>query len=166
LVGVGAGAGAADGQVFGEEILEFGDAGLPHRDADADLVIGAADPVEFLRIEGIALADQQGIERNAAPDRADRGTVAWRDAIKVIGEAKTAGAFEIFRHQRRIAGDVCAEMPADHPRIKVVGAADAIADIEIDGAAFVEVCRALRRGACARRNEAQHKRRNHEHHAR
>ena len=51
-----------------------------------------------------------------------------------------------------------AEMPADHPRIKVVGAADAIADIEIDGAAFVEVCRALRQRVCARRNEAHYKR--------
>src|SRR5437763_17016469 len=40
LIGVGAAAGAADGQIFANEILEFADPGLPHRDADADLVIG------------------------------------------------------------------------------------------------------------------------------
>jgi hypothetical protein len=50
-------------------------------------------------------------------------------------------------------------MPADHPRIKVIGAADAVADVEIDGAAFVEVCRALRQSDGARRKEGQHKRR-------
>ncbi len=155
LIGIGAGAGATDGQVFDEEILEFCDAGLPQSDANADLVIGAADPVELLRVEGVALADQQRIEGNAAADRADCGTIVRRDAIKVIGEAKTAGAFEIFRHNRGTAGDMRAEMPADHPRIKVIGAADAIADIEIDGAAFVEVCRALCQRVCARRNEAR-----------
>ena len=72
LIGIGAAAGAADGQILGEEILEFADPGLPHRDADADFVIGAANPVEFLRVESVALADQERIEGDAAANRADR----------------------------------------------------------------------------------------------
>src|SRR5262249_14748616 len=154
LIGVGAGAGAADRQLLDKQILELGDAGFPHCDADAYLVVGAADPIEFLRIEGVALSDQERIESNAAPDRADRGTVARHDAKKVIGETKAAGAFEVFRHQCRIARDMRAEMPADHPRVEIIGAADAVADIKVDGAALVKTFGILRRGANNRGDDA------------
>jgi len=50
--------------------------------------------------------------------------------------------------------NVRAEMPPDHPRIKVVSAADAVADIEIDGATLVEIVQRVRPGN-AERNDAQ-----------
>ncbi len=153
LIGIGAGAGAADRELLGEQVLEFGDAGILHRHADADFVIGAADPAEFLRVEGVALADQQRIEGDAAADRAERGAVLRRDAIKIIGEPQTAGAFHVLRHQRRIAGDMRAHVAADHARIEVVGAAGRVADIEVDIAVLVEVLDALREHDRGRRND-------------
>ena len=156
MIGIGAGAGAADGQVLGEEILEFGDAGLAHRDADADLVISAGNPVESLRIEGIALADEERIESDAAADRADRGAVMRRHAVEIIGKTQAAGAFEVLRHQRRIAGNMPAEMPADHPRIKVISAADAVADIKVDGAALVEIAHRVGESRAERNQTHEH----------
>ena len=73
LIGVGAGAGAADRQFLGEQVLEFGNAGILYRHADADFVVGAADPAEFLRVERIGLADQQRIEGDAAAEGTERG---------------------------------------------------------------------------------------------
>jgi hypothetical protein len=58
LISVGAGAGTADRQLLGEQVLEFRDAGILHRETDADLIVGAAEPVKFLRVELVALADQ------------------------------------------------------------------------------------------------------------
>ena len=48
LVGVGGRAGAADVELRGQQVFELGDLGaaVPHH-ADADLVVGAADPVEL-----------------------------------------------------------------------------------------------------------------------
>jgi len=46
-------------------------------------------------------------------------------------------------------------MPPDHPRIKVVSAADAVADIKVDGAALVEIAHRVG-GSRAERDEAEH----------
>src|SRR5205823_5798937 len=62
LVGVGRGAGAADDQLPRQQILEPGDAAGAPGDADADLVVGAADPVVFGRVELRRFVAQQRIE--------------------------------------------------------------------------------------------------------
>src|SRR5262249_25266022 len=68
------------------------------------------------------------------------------DVVEPIGEPQAAGAFEVLRHDGRIARGVLAEMARDGAGIEVIGAADAVADIELDVAAFVEVARCLSRG--------------------
>ncbi len=45
-------------------------------------------------------------------------------------------------------------MARDRARIEVIGAADAVADVKIDVAAFVEIGRRLRRGRCQRQDNA------------
>ena len=106
LIGVGARAGSADGQLLGEEILELGDAGIASRHADADLVIGAADPAEFLRVERIALSDQERVEGDAAADGADRGAVLRRHPIEEIGKPQAARALDVLLLECRITLDV------------------------------------------------------------
>jgi hypothetical protein len=158
LIGVGAGAGAADGKLLGEQILEFGDAGILQRHTDADLVVGAAEPVEFLCIELVALADQERIEGDAAADGAERRAVLRRHAVEPVGEPQAAGAFHVARYQGRVSGNVRAHVTADHARIKVVGAAGRVADIFVDIAAFVEIGRALRGSETCCPAQQQHSR--------
>src|SRR5262249_12900033 len=61
-------------------------------------------------------------------------------------EPQAAGALHVLHHDRRVARDVLAQVPSDGPRIEVVAAADAVADVEVEGTAFVEVPRALGTG--------------------
>ena len=91
LVGVVAGAGRADGERLGVEIVKFGKAGRSERDADAHLVVGAADPGEFRGVELCAIFVEKRIERCTAANRADDGAVVRRRRIEIIGKAKTAG---------------------------------------------------------------------------
>src|SRR5262249_32039843 len=69
LVRIGGGAGAADIQHIGQQVVELGDFGaaVPY-DAHADLFVGAADPVEFRSFELRRLVAEQRIKAGAAPD--------------------------------------------------------------------------------------------------
>ena len=116
-------------------------------DADADLVVGAADPVELGRVELRALVAEQRIEAGAAADDAEGRAVLGADIVEPVGEPQAAGALHVLRHDVRIAGNVLAHVAREHARIEVVAAADAVADIEIDGLALVEVGHALRAAA-------------------
>ena len=132
----------------GQEVLEFHDLGaaVPHH-ADADLVIGAADPVEPVAVELRGLVAEQRIEAGAAADGADHRAVLVGDVVEPVGEPQAAGAFHVLRRHRRIAGNVLAEVARDQPRVDVVAAADAVADHHLDGLALVELGRRL--GGCA-----------------
>src|SRR5262249_25644000 len=59
------------------------------------------------------------------------------------------------RHDGGIAGNVLAEMARDGARIEIVGAADAIADVEIDVLAFEKIRRRLRVGKGHRRSREE-----------
>ena len=128
----------------GQEVVEFGDLGaaVPHH-ADADLVIGAADPVEPVAVELRGLVAEQRIEAGAAADGADHRAVLVGDVVEPVGEPQAAGAFHVLRRHLRIAGNVLAEMARDQPRVDVVAAADAVADHHVDGLALVELGRRL-----------------------
>src|SRR5262249_39215245 len=133
LVGVGAGAGAADRHLLGAQVVECGDAGAsPERHTHANLMIAAADPGEFGRVKLRRLLAEQWIEAGAPPDDAEYRAVLGADAIKPIGEAKAAGAFHVLHHDRGIARDVTADVPGEHTRPQVVTAADAVADVKLD----------------------------------
>src|SRR5262249_14951257 len=145
LVGVGGGAGAAHGQFVGQEIFKPGDLGasVPH-DADAHLVVGAADPVELGAVELRGLAAEQRIKAGTAPDGAEHEAVLGCDVEEPVGEPQAAGAIHVLGRHHRIARDVFAEVTGDHSGVDVVAAAHAVADHQVDVLAFVEVGRALR----------------------
>ena len=63
---------------LGQHVLELGDAAGVPGDADADLVVGAADPGEFGGVELRRLVAEQRIEAGAAADDAERRAVLRR----------------------------------------------------------------------------------------
>jgi len=151
LIGVVTGAGRADGERLRQHILEFADAGGSQRDADADLVIGAADPGEFRGVVSRARFAEQRIERGAPAGGANHAAVARRSTVEIIGQPQAAGAFHVLRHDGGIARDVAAEMARDQPGVKVITTADAVADLQIERFSPVEIGRAL----CGRRRDLQ-----------
>ena len=94
-----------------------------------------------------ACVAEQRIEAGAAADdaegravlRARRCRASWRAAAMPAPS-------HVLRHHGRVAGDVLADVAREHARVEVVGAADAVADVEIDGLALVEVGRRSGRG--------------------
>ena len=142
LVGIGARAGAADRELLGEEVVELGDAGTLHRHADADFVVGAADPGEFRGVERVALADQQRIEggcrgrscRTRCRPWGRRDRANWRAAgcrRLPCSSARWSGCRECD----------CRDGGPMHAGVEIVSAADAIADIQLDVPALVEIGR-------------------------
>ena len=101
LVGVGRAAGAADDQLLGQQVLELGDAAGVPGDADADFVVGAADPGELGGVELRGLVAEQRIEAGAAADDAERRAVLRADVVEPVGEPQAAGALHVLRHDRR-----------------------------------------------------------------
>ena len=73
-----------------------------------------------------------------------------RDVVEPVRQPQAARAFHVLRQHVRIAGNVLAHVSREHARIEVVGAADAVADVEIDGLALVEIGHALARGSSRR----------------
>ena len=154
LVGVGGLAGAAHDQLLREHVFQLGDAAALPGDADADLVVGAANPGELVGLELRALGPQQRIEGGAAADGGDRRAVLRADIVDPVGEAQAAGTFHVLGDDGRVARDVLAEVAGDDAGVEIIGAADAVADIEIDVLALVEFrgrLRLRRRGRCDER---------------
>jgi hypothetical protein len=144
LIGIGSLAGATDDELLFERIFKLGDAARLPGDADAHLVVGAADPGELVGLELSALGAQQRIECGAAADSAQCSAVLRPDIVEPIGKTQASRALQVLGHDGRIAGDVLAEMAGQHAGIKVIGTAHAVADIEIDFLAPVEFRRRLR----------------------
>src|SRR5205085_3777075 len=88
---------------------------------------------------------QQGIECGATADGPDDGAVLRPDIVEPVGEPQTPGTLQVLGDDGRIARDVLAKVTCKHPGIKVIGAAYAISDVELEILAFVE----FRRPLCA-----------------
>src|SRR4051794_17599281 len=139
LIRIGRRAGSAHRQLLGVELLELRDiTRLVPGYADADLIIGAADPGELVAVELRLLVSEQRIEASAAADGAEHRAVLGRDVVEPVSEAEAAGALHVLRRHRRIAGDVLAHVTRDQPGIDVIAAAHAVADHEIDVLAFIK----------------------------
>src|SRR3546814_13155177 len=77
-------------------------------DADADLVVHAADPVELQRIEPHAGAAEHVVHRRAAGDGGDHGAVLGRDGIHPVGELdRRAARHVLHRSEERRVGKEC-----------------------------------------------------------
>src|SRR6185436_8230405 len=155
-VGVGIAAGTADEHLARVEILEAGDAGLAPCGADAHLIVGAADPAEIGALELRALLAEKRLEGDGAADGAEGAAVARRCLREPVGEAQAAGAFHVARNDGRIARQVPAHVPSEQPRVDVVAAAYAVADVEVDRARLSERAGREERGA---QEESLHRRR-------
>src|SRR5262245_1160956 len=97
LIGVSGRAGAADGQLLAHEVFELVDAGAVPRDADADLIVGAADPGVFGGVELRTLVSEQRIKASAAPDHPERAAILGPDLVEPVGKPKTPGAVHVLR---------------------------------------------------------------------
>src|SRR5262249_5664948 len=84
------------------------------------------------------------VERGAAADGGEHGAVLRTDIVEPVGEAKASGPLHVPGDDGRAARDVPAEVTGQHARIEIVGAANAVADVELDVAALVEFRRRLR----------------------
>src|SRR5580692_5276131 len=73
LIGIGGLPRAADDQLVLEHICKLADTARFPRDADAHLIVGAADPGELVCLELRAARAQQGIECGATADGPDDG---------------------------------------------------------------------------------------------
>src|SRR5262249_12060130 len=67
------------------------------------------------------------------------------NGLMVIDRLKPAGAALVLRHNRRVPGNMLAEMPRHQPSVRVITAANAVADEERNGLAAVEIVDVRRR---------------------
>src|SRR5262249_56402505 len=88
---------------------------------------------------------EQGIETGAAADYPEGGAVLGCDVVKPVGEHEAAGARHVLRNDGRIAWDEAPHVASQRTGIDIVSAARAVADVEIEALAPVELRRALRR---------------------
>src|SRR5262249_55066189 len=112
LIVISAGAGRTNDELLVENLIELGDAALTPRRADGNLVIGAAEPVEFCRLNDPTGLAQQGIERDTTRECADGGPVLRRDLVEPICQRLASRTGHVARNKVRISG----EMPAHETR--------------------------------------------------
>src|SRR5712672_1998367 len=107
-----------------QEIVKGRNADGVPGNAHADLVIGAADSVEFRSVKLVARLSKQRIDRGASADGAERRAVLGGDVVEPVGETDAGRAFHVLRHYGRIAGQVLADVAGQEPRVEVVAASD------------------------------------------
>src|SRR5262245_48712344 len=97
----------------------------------------------------------QRLEGVPALDGGDRGAVLGRDVGPEADQPAAAGAGHVLHDDRRVAGQMLAEMAPEQPRISIVGTARTGADIEVDVLAF-EILRgrSTRRGGSKQNGRA------------
>ena len=109
------------------------------RRANRGVASGAADVIEFERIELIASTAEQRLKRNTAVYQPDDGAVFWCRIIEAVGDQEPTGAGHVLRNHGGIAGKVSSEMTRDGARPQVVLATDAKADQNRDSPAGEEI---------------------------
>ena len=123
-----------------ESVGECLDRRIGAREAQENIVVGAADVVELARIvfsHGI-LADER-IENGGRVIGADHRAVLRCDIGHVGRHQIAAGSRHVLRHDGRIAGHVLAEETRHQPPISVIAAAGRRADDDRDRLAPIEL---------------------------
>src|SRR5437899_1703070 len=85
----------------------------------------------------------------------ERGAILGSDIVEPVGEPHAASTFHVLWEDGRIAWNVLAKMAGDHACVKVVAAADADIDVNLDGFAAVEIGRRLRANVGSRQHHQQ-----------
>src|SRR5207244_11033358 len=114
-------------------IIECAHTGRVPGNADADLVVGAADVVEPPAVVLRALVAQERLECRGSRHCPERGAILGSDIVEPVGEPHAASTFHVLWEDGRIAWNVLAKMAGDHACVKVVAAADADIDVNLDG---------------------------------
>ena len=143
-LGIGARAGAGD-QEFGP--LEIGERlhlGRMPGHGKGRLAVHAAEPGEPQRIEPRLVLTEHRLEGKTAADRPDDAAVLGGDPVEIINRLEAAGAEHVLHDERRIAGNVTAEVAHQQARVEVVGRAGPRKHDHRDLAALVELLRRLR----------------------
>ena len=158
-VRIGAGAGAADNEFLGIQILKLVDAGAGIGGADADFVGRRADPGKFRRVEarGFAVTNQR-FEGHTTADDAHREAILGGSVVKPVGKLEAARAFHIDGDDGRVARDVFADMARHDAAIGVVTTTYREADVHFDDLAVVEIGDRVVLGACRARYESRRQR--------
>src|SRR5215471_8503177 len=149
MISIVGNAGGADHERHLLRILERLDAGRVPSDANADLIVSAAEIIEFGSIVLGTLVAEQRLKRRGAGERPEYGAVLRGDIVEPIGKPHAAASSHVLRQDGRIAGDVLAHMSSDHARIKIVAPTHAGVDVEFDGFTPIKVRNRL--GKCYRR---------------
>ena len=135
----GAVAARADDQLGRQRVLEVLHRRVGAHEADIDVAVGVAEIKELRRLVLHRRAAEQRLQDRAGKDRAGHGAVLRRDGIDIPGRAVRSGAAHVLHHDRRIAGDVIAEMAREQPCVGVVAAARRRADHDLELLALVEL---------------------------
>ena len=140
---VRAGPGARNQELVLLEFLERLHLRRVPRHRQTDVAIHAAEPGELERIDIAFVLAEHRLERQSAPDRTHDGAVLGRDPVNVFLGLEPAGTGHVLDDDRRLAGNVVAEVASEQPRIDVVGRARAGKDDHAELAALVELLRRL-----------------------
>ena len=143
-----------DDQILLQDVVESLHRRIRARDADVNIVIGAA---EIMELAGIMFHRRQAEKRfknDARLESADDRAILGRDIVNVVGGDIAARARHVGNDDVGIARHMLAHMAGDQPRIGVIAATGRGSDNDLNGFAAIEVFDILRRflrGCCSDR---------------
>ena len=105
-----------------------------------DVVAGgdAADIGELRRVVLHGGIGERLLERGGFDHDPERGAVLGR-LVEIVRGLEAAGARHVLRDQRRLSGDVLAQVARHHAAVEIVAAARGVADGDGDGLAGEEL---------------------------
>ena len=119
--------------------------------ADTDLAIHAASPVEFEGIESHSGSAKHVVNRCAACDGCDGRTILWRNSIHPVGEIDGGGTRHALDDDARHAWNELGVISRQHSGLGIVAPSGGVPDIDRDRLAGEKIGVLVGRGN-ARRN--------------
>ena len=112
-------------------------------------VVAGGDPADIGELRRVVLHGGIGerlFERGGFDHDPERRAVLGRDLVEIVRGLEAAGARHVLRDQRRLSGNVLAQMARHHAAVEIVAAARGVADGDRDGLAGEEWLGRLRGG--------------------
>ncbi len=134
----GAGAAGSDDYLFGEQVIELGDAGMIPYPAHADDRVHVADPGELRGIEAPGRLAKQRLEGGGVSEVCDHGAVLRGHIVEPVRRRETRDTDHVLRNEIGIAGNETAHVPRQHATIEVEAGPHLVPDHDGDFAAGIE----------------------------